>query len=87
VINAQSHTVIDQIDVGAGKNPISIAVSPDNNLIYVANFTEATVAVYNTTSLSLLAEIPTGQSTYSVALSKDGQLAYASAAYDRVSSR
>ena len=62
--------------VKVGINPRGIALSPQGDLFYVANFTSGTVSVVSTQSNSVLATIPVGAGPEGVAATPDGALVF-----------
>jgi YVTN family beta-propeller protein len=53
-----------------------VAMSPDDSLVYVANFGSNTVSVLAAATDTVIATIPVGNNPYGVALSPDGTRAY-----------
>jgi YVTN family beta-propeller protein len=58
VIDADSNTVLTEVAVGHDTRGVS--VSPDGNRVYVANHTDDSVSVIDTTSLSVIATVSVG---------------------------
>jgi len=74
VINVSDLTTI--ADIPVGRDPISAAVSPDGNRVYVANYVDGTLSVVDVSSSTVTATIPVGSRPTDVALSLDGRFVY-----------
>jgi YVTN family beta-propeller protein len=79
VVDAESHEVIREIQLGYNENvkPVGIIVSPDGNKIYVANGRGNSVSVIDAGSFQILKTIPVGQRVWGIALTPDGRKLYA----------
>lgn len=64
------------------KSPIALVVSPDGNLVYVANHTADSVSVISVGSGQVEAEIPVGHGPRAVVLSPDGATLYVALSRD-----
>src|SRR5205807_7197874 len=60
-----------------GARPVDVMLTPDGSRAYVSHGQSGDVRVLDTTSLSLLATIPTGPRTWWMALAPDGRFLYA----------
>ena len=58
VINAATNTVTATINLGAGSNPVGVAVTPNGASVYVASFDSNTVSAISTASNTITATIP-----------------------------
>src|SRR2546427_1094768 len=56
VVSGSNNTVIRTIDIGSG--PFSIAVNPNSNRVYVANFYDWTISVVDGSLKSVIATLP-----------------------------
>ena len=74
VIDAATRAVVATIPVGVA--PLGVAMSPDDSLVYVANFSSNTVSVLAAATDTVIATIPVGNNPYGVAVSPDGTRAY-----------
>ena len=74
VIETLSNTVIKNITVGDG--PLSIAISPLGDYVYVANAVSGTVSVIDTLSNTVIKNITVGEGALSIAISSLGDSVY-----------
>jgi YVTN family beta-propeller protein len=74
VIDTASNTITATIPVG--RNPASVALTPDNAFLYVANASSNTVSVADTATNTVVTTVPVGSLPISVATTPDGALAY-----------
>ncbi len=74
VINSTTNSVIDTIRVG--KSPTELAINPNNNLLYVANFDNKTISVINTTTNSVIDTITVGNSPEELVINPNNNLLY-----------
>jgi YVTN family beta-propeller protein len=70
------NTVVATLNVGT--NPFGLAVTPNSDFVYVANYTSDTVSVIQTSVNSVVATIPVGSGPYLVAITPDGQTVFVS---------
>jgi YVTN family beta-propeller protein len=80
VINAATNALLTKVRVGAGNEPQSVAVDPDNRFAYVANAAAGHVAVVRITipnpgafAASVEKTITTGSEPWNVVISPDGK--------------
>jgi YVTN family beta-propeller protein len=59
-----------------GRQPLSVAVSPDGSTLYVANSGSGNVSVINLDTMRVARAIPTGSFPSGVAITPDGRTAY-----------
>src|SRR3989449_5218977 len=56
VVSGSNNTVLRTIGIGSG--PFSIAVNPNSNVVYVANFTDRTISVVDGSLKSVISTVP-----------------------------
>src|SRR4029077_14517801 len=84
VINTATNTVIATITVG--DDPNGIAITPNGNFVYVANFESANVSVISTSTNTVVATInTTGEAPLRVAISPNGNFVYVTDVNDGMS--
>jgi YVTN family beta-propeller protein len=74
IIDGTTNEVIKEIPVGI--NPQGVAINPDTNRIYVANFGSNTTSVIDGTTNEVIKEIPVGINPTAVAVNPDTNLLY-----------
>ncbi len=74
VVDLVTEAVVGSIPVSSG--PWFVALSPDEQHLWVSNAGVGQVRVYDTTTLAQVGAITVGASNYTLALSPDGSLAY-----------
>ena len=77
VINTTTSKLTDMIPTGRG-NPLDMALTPNGELLYVANINNRTVSVINTTTNKIIDNITVVSEPSSIAISPDGKSAYVS---------
>ncbi|WP_405122120.1 beta-propeller fold lactonase family protein [Pseudomonas sp. M20] len=76
ILDAVSLSVIRQIGLPSGSNPIHVASSNDERFVYVVLYSKNEVAVIDTASMSVLKYIPVGSFPYAIVTNSQGTLAY-----------
>jgi YVTN family beta-propeller protein len=71
VTNSGVQTIAD-----VGNGPLGVALTPDGDYLYVANYIADTVAVIDTRDLELIKTIPVGDGPWGVAVGSDGEYVY-----------
>src|SRR5262249_12485216 len=74
VIDTASNTITATIPVG--RNPASVALTPNSAFLYVANASSNTVSVVDTATNTVIATVPVGSLPISVAVTPDGASVY-----------
>ena len=74
VIDTASNTITATIPVG--RNPASVALTPDNAFLYVANASSNSVSVADTATNTVVATVPVGGLPISLAITPNGAFAY-----------
>jgi YVTN family beta-propeller protein len=72
IINLENDSLLFNVTVGS--HPVALAVSSDNNTVYVANYTDSTVTQVNLTTGTATATVAVGGKPTSVALTSAGTL-------------
>jgi gliding motility-associated-like protein len=80
IINTTTNAIISTIPVSASGESTGITVSPDNTMLYVANYVDGTVSAVNIAT-GLVVVIPVGENPYGVAITPDGSKVYVSFTY------
>jgi YVTN family beta-propeller protein len=72
-----NHLVGGQIELGAGAEPASVAVTPDGRFAYVADAGDEAVSVIDTATRKTVGEpIEVGRLPFGIAITPDGRLAF-----------
>ncbi|WP_158853085.1 YncE family protein [Saccharothrix deserti] len=69
-------------NISVGRNPISVAISPNGTLAYVTNAYDRTVSVIDTTSKTVTGTINVGTQPQGIAFTPDSRTAYITNAGD-----
>jgi PQQ-dependent catabolism-associated beta-propeller protein len=77
LIDVQRHAVVRRIRLGRTDKPVGLALSPDEERLYVATGRGNGVSVIDTTAGRVVAAIPTGQRVWGIAVTPDGTKVYA----------
>jgi gliding motility-associated-like protein len=80
VINTITNAIISTIHVSSSGESTGITVSPDDKMLYVANYVDGTVSVV-TIATGAVKVIPVGPNPYGIAISKDGSRVYVAYTY------
>ncbi len=73
IINTLNNSVVAVISV---LDPSGICISPDGSRLYVANFSDNTVSVINTTTYIAIDTIPVGPVPFGICVTSDGSKVY-----------
>jgi len=74
VVNVNTGVTVANITVGS--SPYGVAVTPDQQRVYVANANSDNVSVISTATNTVIATIPVGDEPYGLAVSPDGSKVY-----------
>lgn len=64
------------IVVGANSEPYQVAISPNGQTLYSANYEAGTVSAISTASKTVVANIPVGEQPFGIAVTPDGSRVY-----------
>ncbi len=76
VVDAGTNSVL--ANVGVGKEPVDVAITPDGSRAYVVNKGSNTVSVIGVATLSVIDNIVVGKEPAGIAIAPDGAYAYVS---------
>src|SRR5205807_3975516 len=82
VIETVTNTVAASVDLGAGRGPAAVSVTPDGSRVYVANEFSNTVAVIDAATNTVTAAVPVGSGPRGAAVTPDGSRVYVANATD-----
>lgn len=76
-IDPKQHRIVKRLHLPKGDKPVGLALSPDQNTLYVATGRGNAVAVIDVRANRLLAKIPAGERVWGIAITRDGRRVYA----------
>jgi YVTN family beta-propeller protein len=83
LLNSKSHAVIQSIVLPQGSRPMSMALTPSADRLFVSNGRGNSVSAIDTRTNKVLTTIPTGSRTWGIAITPNGDKVYAANSLDK----